>query len=166
MMKVERSQKYGSRNIKKKASSKSIFIVFIVTMIILAAIALYFSGFSAGKFFMLFASEVLGVILLFCVFLLSVSKGRKPSGNVGVQKIPADEEDSSLYMPAGGRRKTHKLIKLDKTNFNWSDEDISKKPKKVIQNNERQEEKTFHYRSPFEPINPPANSEQEQSGKQ
>jgi len=57
------------------------------------------------------------------------------------------------------RTSTRRLVKLERKNLNWSDEDIQRKqqdsllPDSTAYETEKEE---FSYRSPFEPINPPA----------
>lgn len=166
-MKVERSRKNKMRSISKMKNTRNNSAYYIIVVIgLLAAIALYFSGFSVRKFFMIFVLEVLGVVLLGWLVIPKQDKRTKSNKHSQLQskapKAPI-ESDLRVTMPVGSKSRTRKLVKLDKANFNWSDEDILRQQKVPVESVEKEEENTFHYRSPFEPINPPAKAVQEQT---
>ncbi|MBZ4647018.1 MAG: segregation ATPase, FtsK/SpoIIIE family [Clostridia bacterium] len=172
-MKTERLQRYNSskysryKNAGKKSNTKAVRNIFII-LAVFAVISLYFSGFSTGKFLMIFFLEVVGMIGLIAVFLYitihSKKKERCSTKRLTLSKGTRDiEQKVHINRP---KIKSRKLIKLDKRNFNWSDEDIQRNAKEDMKTAYYQpiveERKFIPYRSPFEPINPPAKPKEEQ----
>ncbi|NLY43376.1 MAG: hypothetical protein GX066_05295 [Clostridiaceae bacterium] len=105
------------------------------------------------RFIIILSVEIVGVSLLVLSSIyvtFSINKNKKISNN-NMQSV------GQSYV-VKKRSSNRRLVKLERRNLNWSDEDIQRKHQDFLPLGSTDEtgKKEFSYRSPFEPINPPA----------
>ncbi|WHH60295.1 DNA translocase FtsK [Petroclostridium sp. X23] len=171
-MKIEHSTNHKLNKTRKTKHKKNKSLYYIFAIIgLFAVIALFFSGLSLIKFFLIFALEMIGTVIISWAILAYFNrddhKGRHvsvPSKTSGAA-VKALTSEPDLHMSMDSKQMPKKLRKLEKANFNWSDEDILRRkqnsPMKQVE--VKEEKKILHYRSPFDPINPPAKTVQKEA---
>ncbi|MDK2798898.1 MAG: segregation ATPase FtsK/SpoIIIE, family [Clostridiales bacterium] len=162
-MRTERSHNVHKKRFKKSNNKALRNISILLT--VFAVIALSFSNLSIRKLLTIFTLEILGTIIfmILALYITVHSKKTRRTNKRSALRKNAVKKEKKKY-PVDAAIKSHKLIKLDKKKFNWSDEDIQRNPKTKKADEPIVKESTFvPYRSPFEPINPPPQQREEHS---